>query len=332
MCSLRMVTIALSSVAIALAMGSRPASAADSRKCDAFTQLSDKAYSDFRALKCGVDLRDPRWKWPPGKDYNYRRFCVGARDETVDTIMQQIQDKISRCQICRTRQNQYDKQEYLAHKYHCKLSPGDKGLFDDSGVQDCMFRAAIDPDSAQELGLPAKEDEQNNDLATRTDQLDKCVQSKQAQILLCQAYVDVTQKAARFIASQCDYQYEDGRFVGTDDVRFDWCMDNTTPLGDELSGFRLNGDPVEVIQTIAAGCHGKKVLKTPAGVARTKPNLGPQPFGNDSQTKASGRNSSSRVTGPGLLESDQGGFSSQAPAASGPAPSVIPKTPSMIDR
>src|SRR5205823_3621850 len=118
----------------------------------------------------------------------------------------------------------------------------------------------------------------------------------------------------------------------TDDVRFDWCMDNSKPDSDLLPGFNSNGDPLQYLDKLVAGCHGMKMLKTPAGVARTKPNLGPQKFGDDSQTKAGGGSSSSRVTGPGLLEGDQGGFSSQAPAASGPVPSAVPRAPTPIDR
>src|SRR5262249_54838444 len=113
---------------------SRPALAAGAAKCDAFTQLSDQAYSDFRAWKCGVDIKDPRWKWPPGKDYNYRRFCVGALDSTVDAIMQQIQDTINRCRVCRARAEQYDEWSREWRKYLCVPPITNASSYPDSAV------------------------------------------------------------------------------------------------------------------------------------------------------------------------------------------------------
>lgn len=77
-------------------------------------------------------------------------------------------------------------------------------------------------------------------------------------------------------------------------------------------------------------------VSRPAGVA-TKPDLGLAGKGINQDALDDPhclrcKSSSKSVVRPGLLEGDQGGFSSQAPAASGPVPSAVPRAPTAIDR
>src|SRR5262249_28066150 len=97
--------------------------AAGAAKCDAFVKASDAAYAVAHNSpgNCGLNPNDPRWKYPPSKDSEYRRFCSGAEDFTIDQMMQQLIDVTARCQTCLGRAAQCADQDRQAAKFHCAL-------------------------------------------------------------------------------------------------------------------------------------------------------------------------------------------------------------------
>ena len=96
--------------------------AAGFAKCDLFVKVSDAAYAMVQGHpSCGLDPNDPRWKFPPSQDYEYRSFCAGALDDTIDQLTQQINDATNRCRVCSARLEQCEAQDYYAYIYHCVL-------------------------------------------------------------------------------------------------------------------------------------------------------------------------------------------------------------------
>jgi hypothetical protein len=130
-------------------------------------------------------------------------------------------------------------------------------------------------DELQRIALHNQEDNEKEDLRKRNEELDKCIASKRDQIAFCNSYVDRTRQAARTIASKCDFHYDDRRYLASDGVRFDWCMDlnASTPAGDPNYPTR-GEDPVKFLDNVLSGCRGMQRLRTPFGVLRT--NKGPQ--------------------------------------------------------
>jgi len=249
--------------------------AAGFAKCDLFVKISDAAYAMVQGHpSCGLDPNDPRWKFPPSQDYEYRSFCAGALDDTIDQLTQQINDATNRCRVCSARLEQCEAQDYYAYIYHCVLKSEnhvcdcyegrhppnyDDGLRDSAVSTYMVSRCVSVPfyfidsplkekrcseaviNTVDELDPPEKQE-----LKDRNRELDQCTAQKQNQINFCNNYVDQTRKLVRTLTSGCDFMpTRDGRFSTNDDDRMFWCMGLTqSPAGDPHYNMGDNIDPV----------------------------------------------------------------------------------------
>jgi hypothetical protein len=119
MCGTVRAASAFAALAAAVAMGPNSARAADAARCDAFVAASLNANSKVHSLSCGSE-NDPKW-WTSDANV-YRRFCNGARNDTIDNLMGQIRDFVVKCSECRQFADKTALQQQDSDKKRCGFS------------------------------------------------------------------------------------------------------------------------------------------------------------------------------------------------------------------
>ena len=97
----------------------------------------------------------------------------------------------------------------------------------------------------------------------RASALAACESAEQDKINFCNAYVDQTRAATQALYNNCQFLYQDARYIPEDDVRFEWCFNLKTgsPNGDP--NYQTNGqDPVKYLKGLVLACRLNKKDKT----------------------------------------------------------------------
>lgn len=308
--------LTLSWIVAAAIVCANPALAAGPARCDAYAADAAKAALTVRKLACGFNLKDPRWSSSDPSVHN--RWCRSASDDDVNQEQQERDADLNRCEVCRS----YAKGAVAANreniKYHCGFAGDRWGSSEAAHFNWCMAHATDTVTVAEGLLNDLKVQILDFEDGERADDLAKCKAQKKAKIDFCNAYVDETSRDAKYIANtqnNCTFKYEDGRYLGTDDVRFEWCfnLSTDTPGGDP--NFKTQGqDPVAFLHEVAQACRlsdrARRVLhSTPQQRQRL------QGFGGNASSGTPG-GASSKLLAPGPLESD-GGLERNAPSPTG---------------
>jgi hypothetical protein len=248
--------------------------AAGSAKCDQFVKASDAAYTMVHGHPmCGLDPNDPRWKFPPSQDSEYRRFCAKAADDTIDQLTQQIIDANTRCRVCSARLEQCEAQDSMARIYHCGALKSENRVCADfeTNPPTMVYQCVSGWFMLRGLWIHYLEPSERQELTDRNRELDQCRAEKRNQIDFCTNYVDQTRKLARTVDRACDKVFStDRRFSPNDDDRMEWCMGlSQSPAGDP--NFSIgNIDSITFLRDALKACQGKKVLTAPEAVGRRK--------------------------------------------------------------
>jgi len=256
------------SITLALAFAAAPASAASPSRCQAYAADAAKAAQQVRQLQCGFDLKDDRWS---STDPGPHQRCLSASDDDVDEERKERDADVNRCKVCKDYAGGAVAENHDNIKYHCGFTGDRWSSNEQAHFAWCMANAnethVIIEGNFSNLSVNILDYEDDQ----RADELGQCYVDNGAKIGFCNQYVDQTRADAKYVAKSqngCDFKYEDDRYRGSDDVRFEWCFNlgTGTPGGDP--NYKTKGeDPVSFLHEVVTGCQrrarARAVLHSP---------------------------------------------------------------------